>query len=139
MRHGALGVESADRMPVWNPVETELTTAATDALLGVLCVALAVGLVLLPTPSPWKRNVWIAVLACMAVGSLLGAVAHGVALREATGQGSAVRAVVVQQVGTVVSVTRVFVGDGDVPAQLVQQVADGVSAALCRFSTDRTC
>ncbi|WP_233153247.1 hypothetical protein [Kineosporia sp. R_H_3] len=66
-------------------------------------------------------------------------VPHGVALREATGQGSAVRAVVVQQVGTVVSVTRVFVGDGDVPAQLVQQVADGVSAALCRFSTDRTC
>lgn len=71
-------------MPPWNPVETELTTAATDALLGLLCLALAAGLVLLPTPALWKRNVWIAALVCMAAGSLLGAVAHGFALGETT-------------------------------------------------------
>lgn len=71
-------------MPAWNPVETELTTAATDALLGLLCLALAAGLLLSPTLSPWKRHVWLAVLVCMAVGSLLGAVAHGFALRETT-------------------------------------------------------
>lgn len=71
-------------MPPWNSVETELTTAATDALLGVLCVVLAAGLALSPAPVLWKRNVWIAVLLCMALGSLLGAVAHGFDLPEAT-------------------------------------------------------
>lgn len=65
-------------------VETELTTAATDALLGLVCLALALGLVLLPDAAPWKRNVWLAVLLLMAVGSVLGAVAHGLVLREAT-------------------------------------------------------
>jgi len=71
-------------MPPWNPVETELTTAATDALLGLLCLGLAVWLTLSPVPATWKRHVWVAVLSCMAAGSFLGAVAHGFALRDGT-------------------------------------------------------
>ncbi len=69
---------------MWNPVETELTTAATDALLGLLCVGLAVWLALSPVPAPWRRTVWVAVLACMAAASMLGAIAHGLALSDAT-------------------------------------------------------
>ena len=68
----------------WNPAETELTTAATDALLGLLCLALTAWLALSPVPVVWKRNLWMVVLLCMAAGSLLGAVAHGFALSDAT-------------------------------------------------------
>lgn len=69
-------------MPPLNPVETELTTGATDAVLGVLCLMLAGWLAVDPTPLTWKRNVWLAVLVCMAIGSVLGAVAHGFVLSE---------------------------------------------------------
>lgn len=64
--------------------ETELTTAATDAVLGLLCVVLAITLWTSPASAAWKRHVWVAALACMAVGSFLGAVAHGLELRDAT-------------------------------------------------------
>ncbi|MBM3770048.1 MAG: hypothetical protein FJW27_01935 [Acidimicrobiia bacterium] len=63
-------------------IETELTTAATDVVLGLLCAGLAVGLATIPAQAPWKRHVWIAALLCMAVGSALGAVAHGFTLSE---------------------------------------------------------
>lgn len=69
-------------MRVLTRVETELTTAATDAVLGLLCVGLAVSLAMIPVPAPWKRNVWIAALVCLAVGSLLGAVVHGLTMSE---------------------------------------------------------
>lgn len=65
-----------------NPIETELTTGVTDALLGVLCAGLAIALVLLPTNDVWKRNLWLAALVCMAVGAFLGAAAHGLVLSE---------------------------------------------------------
>lgn len=71
-------------MPPLNPIETELTTGATDALLGLLCLGLAAALTGLPTTLLFKRNVWLAVLICMAAGSLLGAVAHGFDLSEST-------------------------------------------------------
>jgi hypothetical protein len=64
--------------------ETELTTAATDALLGVFCLALALQLASTPVQNFWKRNVWIAVLGLMSCGSLLGAITHGLALSEGT-------------------------------------------------------
>jgi len=69
---------------VFTQSETEMTTAATDALLGVLCLILAIQLVTTPVPALWQRNVWVAVLGLMSCGSLLGAVAHGLQLREAT-------------------------------------------------------
>lgn len=60
--------------------ETELTTAATDAVLGGLCLVLAWRLSALPTAAPLKQHVWMAVLVAMAIGALLGAVVHGLAL-----------------------------------------------------------
>lgn len=65
-------------------IETELTTAATDAVLGLLCAGLAVRMATMLVQSPWKRNVWIAALLCMAVGSLLGAVVHGFTVSDST-------------------------------------------------------
>lgn len=67
--------------------ETELTTAATDALLGVLCVALAWQLAEIRSVSSWTRHVWLGVLLFMGIGSLLGAIVHGIEL------GAGVRAV----------------------------------------------
>lgn len=64
--------------------EVERTTAATDALLGILCLVLASQLVATPTQVLWKRNVWIGVLGFMACGSILGAVAHGLELTDAS-------------------------------------------------------
>lgn len=58
-----------------NPIQTELTTAATDALLGIVCVAIVWWLAAV-RPS-WARHVWIAVFTLMAAASFLGAVAHG--------------------------------------------------------------
>lgn len=71
-------------LPALHPVETELTTAATDAVLGLLCTGLALVLALQPVTEPFKRNVWLAVLIGMALGSFLGAVAHGLQLTEST-------------------------------------------------------
>lgn len=65
-------------------IETELTTAATDAVLGLLCAGLALRLTAISVPAPWKRNVWIGALVCMAVGSLLGAVVHGFTMSDST-------------------------------------------------------
>jgi hypothetical protein len=68
--------------PVLTRIETELTTAATDAVLGALSIGLAVHLATMSVHAPWKRNVWIATLLCMAVGSWLGAVVHGFTMSE---------------------------------------------------------
>src|SRR5581483_11991015 len=61
--------------------ETELTTAATDALLGLLCLLLALRLGAAPTDAIWKRTVWTAMLVLLALAALLGAVVHGLELR----------------------------------------------------------
>lgn len=63
--------------------ETELTTAATDALLGLVCLGLAAQLMLTPVHDVWKRNLWLGVLLLTASGSVLGAAAHGVVLADA--------------------------------------------------------
>jgi hypothetical protein len=61
---------------------TELTTAATDALLGGVCLSLGRGLLATRTADAWKRRVWAAVLALLGVASVLGAAAHGFDLAE---------------------------------------------------------
>lgn len=62
---------------MYNQSETELATAATDALLGAVCLGLAVQLLATPTADGWKRAVWVAVFGLLSCGSWLGAVAHG--------------------------------------------------------------
>lgn len=59
---------------------TELTTAATDALLGVACLAIVLWLAGL-RPS-WERGLWQWLFVLTAIGSFLGAFAHGFALSE---------------------------------------------------------
>jgi hypothetical protein len=61
---------------------TERTTAATDAILAVAGLVAIVAL-RRSTPPSFGRAVWLAALACMAVASMLGAVAHGMALTDA--------------------------------------------------------
>lgn len=58
-----------------HPLDTELTTAATDLLLGLLC--LAVIWWLSDLRSGFVRTIWMSVFALMAIASLLGAAAHG--------------------------------------------------------------
>ncbi len=60
-----------------NPSVTELTTAATDAAMGVLSLALLVDLQRRRVRSTWQRDVWSEVFGLLAAGSFLGAVAHG--------------------------------------------------------------
>ena len=62
---------------------TERTTAATDALLAAAAVAVLAAL-RTRTPPSFARSVWQAALACLAVASAIGAVAHGLALTDAT-------------------------------------------------------
>jgi hypothetical protein len=68
---------------VFNQVETELTTAATDALLGAVCVAAALHLAAVPTAATWKRALWVIVFGLLSCGSWLGAVAHGLQWSDA--------------------------------------------------------
>jgi hypothetical protein len=60
-----------------NPVPTELTTAATDAILAVLTLFCIRWLAARRPADPAKVTVWILVLALLAVASALGTVAHG--------------------------------------------------------------
>jgi hypothetical protein len=63
---------------------TELTTAATDAVLGVFCVAIVLRLIAIPVNAQWRRALWCWAFGLLAIGSLLGAVAHGLMLSGAT-------------------------------------------------------
>ena len=63
---------------------TELTTAATDAVLAVLSVVLLAALVRTPSPKRWRTWIWASVFGLLAAGSTLGAVAHGLDLPEST-------------------------------------------------------
>ena len=65
-----------------NPSATELTTAATDAAVGVLSLALLLRLVAMPVNSTWKRALWCWVLGLLGLASVLGAVVHGLELSE---------------------------------------------------------
>ncbi len=60
--------------------ETELTTAATDLLLGAVCVGLAAWLWSAAPVDPWKQGVWVGAFLLMGGGAGLGAVAHGLRL-----------------------------------------------------------
>src|SRR4029077_19173567 len=55
---------------------TELTTAATDAMIAVLCAAGTVLLHRLPVRDDWKKGIWLAVFALLGLGSAIGAVFH---------------------------------------------------------------
>lgn len=61
---------------------TELTTAATDAVIALLCVVVALRLWRIRHHDPWKAAVWCWVFGMLGVASVLGAVAHGLALTE---------------------------------------------------------
>ncbi len=65
-----------------NPIPTELTTAATDAilaLLGLVCIRWLSGR---READPAKATLWALVLGLLVVASALGAAAHGLALSE---------------------------------------------------------
>ena len=66
----------------WNPVPTELTTAATDAVLAILCVIALVLIRRRRTDDPWKVGLWSWLLGLLALASVLGTVAHGFDLPE---------------------------------------------------------
>lgn len=59
---------------------TELTTAVTDAALGLLCVVIVVRLVAIPVTATWKRALWCWAFGLLGLASALGAVAHGLKL-----------------------------------------------------------
>jgi hypothetical protein len=61
----------------FNPIVTELTTAATDAVLAVLALVCIRWLAARRSADPEKVTLWVLVLALLAVASALGAVAHG--------------------------------------------------------------
>lgn len=63
-----------------NPVPTELTTAATDAILALLALCCIRWLGARRSADPAKVTLWILVLALLALASILGTVAHGLDL-----------------------------------------------------------
>ena len=65
-----------------NPVPTELTTAATDALLAILCVMALVVIRRRQSVDPWKVGLWSWLLGLLALASVLGAIAHGLELTD---------------------------------------------------------
>ena len=67
----------------WNPVATELTTAATDALLAVLGIVCIRWLAARRSADPQKVTLWVLVLALFTIAAVLGAVAHGLDLSPA--------------------------------------------------------
>lgn len=64
-------------MPEFNSSAAELTTAATDALLGFLCILLSVGILKSRARNPWRAGLWSWVFGLLAVSSFLGALTHG--------------------------------------------------------------
>jgi len=61
---------------------TELTTAATDAVLGVLCLAVLWRLAVLRVSATWKRGLWCWVFGLLTIACVLGTVVHGLELPE---------------------------------------------------------
>ena len=65
-----------------NGSPVELTTAATDVVLALVCVGVVLGLTRLRAHDSWKTTLWSWVFILLAVASILGAVAHGLELTE---------------------------------------------------------
>ncbi len=65
-----------------NPSATELTTAATDAAVGLLSLAVLWQLVTITVNATWKRALWCWIFGLLGLASVLGAVAHGLASSE---------------------------------------------------------
>lgn len=65
-----------------NPVATELTTAATDALIAALAGVCVVLLRQWRERDRWKVGVWSWVLGLLGVAALLGAAVHGFVLSQ---------------------------------------------------------
>ena len=63
---------------------TEQTTAATDTILAGLALVAAVYLPLIGQSQPWKASLWAWAFGLLAVGAILGAVAHGIHMPAAT-------------------------------------------------------
>jgi hypothetical protein len=68
----------------FSEIPTEQTTAATDAVLAVLAIVCIVVLRRYRRADPPKVRLWTWVLGLLAVAAALGAVAHGIAMTEAT-------------------------------------------------------
>ena len=68
----------------WNPLPTELTTAATDAVLAIMAIAALCLIRRRRAVDPWKVDLWNRLLALLATASVLGAVAHGFDLSRET-------------------------------------------------------
>jgi hypothetical protein len=66
-----------------NRSATELTTAATDAALGLFCLVVLWRLVAMSVNATWRRALWSWVFGLLALASVLGAVAHGLELSAA--------------------------------------------------------
>jgi hypothetical protein len=65
-----------------NPSTTELTTAATDAALGSLCLWVLLWLRSIRAIAAWKKLVWGSVFALLVLASALGTLVHGLQLSE---------------------------------------------------------
>lgn len=70
-------------MQLNSPV-TELTTAATDLVLGVVSIAILIQLQRVRQYDEWKVKLWSWVFALLALVSFLGTVAHGFQMSDAT-------------------------------------------------------
>ena len=65
-----------------NPLASELTTAATDAALGLLAAACAIYLYRYRMREVWKVGVWTWVFGLLVAASFIGALLHGVVVGE---------------------------------------------------------
>lgn len=70
-------------MQLNSPV-TELTTAATDLVLGVVSIAILIQLQRVRQYDEWKVKLWSWVFALLALVSFLGSVAHGFQMSDST-------------------------------------------------------
>lgn len=63
-----------------NPVLTEITTGATDAVLGVLAVVCMAGVVGFRARHAFLASLWLTAFGLLAMASFIGAIVHGVNL-----------------------------------------------------------
>jgi hypothetical protein len=67
-----------------NPALTELTTAATDALIALVSLVCMAALLRHRTEHRWRVTIWSWVFALLSCASVLGALAHGLDLAPPT-------------------------------------------------------